>query len=215
MRKEKLDAERQLFKEVTQRFEEHFVLAPKGRKYVTDFLDGFDLLSGYGKKQFHKITEFRGGKNKFVVLLVEKEFVEENTFFRRMYYYNGDGRQKIDEMEPVVLFKIPENLGEVMIKPETLVDKVSNFFIKVDVDFEEYPAFSKNYFLAANHPELVKAKFPSSILNVLEVIEGLSMEIHGNLVLLTYGKSLTEDVLLFIISVANKMTSFHLMTDFK
>jgi hypothetical protein len=104
------------------------------------------------------------------------------------------------------MFSIPHDIGKVYIRKETLADKIVDVFAKVDIDFSEYPNFSKNYYVVGENPDHVKKYLPRILLESLETIEDMTIEISGNWGLLRSEKNLTEKLLLLLMSIGYKMS---------
>jgi len=163
-------------------------------------ISGFDELQKYNSLFVHMVTEFKGASGSFIIMLVEMQL----TIFvhsRRKY---APRPKEIEEVEPVLIFNLKHDIGRALIKQESLADKFADLFTKVDVDFEEYPAFSKNYFAVAEKPDLFRANFPVGLLDALGSIRHMTIEINGHWGLLRRGMNLTEDLLLQLISIGQK-----------
>jgi hypothetical protein len=163
-------------------------------------LGRFDELKKYQGLYVHKVTELKGDLNSFIVLLVEKHLtiIEHRRTGRR--------QKEIEEIEPILIFSIPTDIGRVLIKKETIADKVADLFNKVDIDFKEYPGFSKNYLVIGEKPDLVLGHLPKGLIESLDKVENMTVEINGNWGLLRPEKNLTENLLLLLISIGYKMT---------
>jgi hypothetical protein len=163
-------------------------------------LGRFDELKKYQSLYVHKVTELKGEMNSFIILLVEKHLtiIEHRKTGRR--------QREIEEVEPILIFSIPTDIGRVFIKKETLADKVADLFNKIDIDFKAYPRFSKNYFVIGDKPDLVREHLPKGLIESLDNVEDMTIEINGNLGLLRPEKNLTENLLLLLISIGYKMT---------
>jgi hypothetical protein len=160
----------------------------------------FDELKKYQSLYVHKVTELKGDSNSFIILLVEKHLTIIET--RR----SGRRYKEIEEIEPILIFSVPNDIGRVFIKKETIADKVADMFNKIDIDFEEYPRFSKNYLVVGDQPDLVRQHLPKGLIESLDKVEDMTIEINGNWGLLRPEKNLTDNLLLLLISIGYKMT---------
>lgn len=164
-------------------------------------LSGFDELRKYNSLFVHKVVEVKGTHGSFLILLIDKHLtIIETKRHRRT-------EKEIEEVEPVLVFSIPHDMGKVYIRKEMLVDKVLDLFTKVDIDFAEFPNFSKNHYVVGEKPDLVKQYMPRSLMKALDTIKNITVEINGNWGLLRTERNLTEDVLMFLVSLGNKMTN--------
>ncbi|MBX2970630.1 MAG: hypothetical protein KF803_14765 [Cyclobacteriaceae bacterium] len=161
----------------------------------------FDELKKYRSLYVHKVIEVRGKNGAFLIALIDKHLTIIET--KR----HSRTEKEIEEVEPVLVFSVPQDMGKVYIRKETLVDKVLDLFTKVDIGFNEYPNFSKNYYVVGENPDQVKKHLPKGLMKSLDNIKNLTVEITGNWGLLRTERNLTEYVLLFLVSIGNKMTA--------
>ncbi len=190
-----------IFESTLQKIKGQLEIKRKDTTTGLKLLSGFDELRKYNSLFVHKVVEVKGTHGSFLILLIEKHLtIIETKRHRRI-------EKEIEEVEPVLIFSIPQEMGSVFIRKETLTDKVIDLFTKVDIDFNEYPNFSKNYYVVGENPDLVKKHLPRGLMKSLENIKNLTVEINGNWGLLRTERNLTEDVLMFLVSLGNKMTN--------
>jgi hypothetical protein len=189
-----------LFEATLQKVEDQLEIKRKDVNAGLKLLSRFEELKNYRSLFVHKVTELKGKSGSFIILLVEKHLtiIEQKRRARV--------EKEIEEIEPILIFSIPQDIGRACIRKETLADKVADLFTKVDIDFEEYPGFSKNYLFVGEKPDEVKRHLPRRLLESLNKVEDMIVEINGNWGLLRTEKNLTEDVLLLLISIGYKMT---------
>jgi hypothetical protein len=163
-------------------------------------LTRFDELKKYQSLFVHKVTELKGKSDSFIILLIEKHLtiIEQKRSARI--------EKKIEEVEPILIFNVPHDMGKVYIRKETLADKIIDTLIKVDIDFHDYPEFSMNYYVVGDRPDHVKKYFPTRLMDAMSKITNMTVEINRNLGLLRTEKNLTEDVLLLLLNIGYKMT---------
>lgn len=195
-----------LFESTLLKIKGQFEIKRKDTTTGLKLLSGFDELRKYKSLFVHKVVEVKGTSSSFLILLIEKHLTIIET--KRHQRIEKD----IEEVEPVLVFSIPQNMGNVFIRKETLMDKVLDVFTRTDIDFGEYPNFSKNYYVVGENPDLVKKHLPRGLMKSLENIKNLTVEINGNWGLLRTERNLTEDVLLFLVSLGNKITEVHTKT---
>jgi hypothetical protein len=193
-------AAEKLFEATLKRVQGKFEIKRKEPETGLKLLARFDELKNYRSLFVHKVTEFKGTTGSFTVLLAEKHL----TIIQQKRTARVE--KEVEEIEPVLIFNIPHDIGKVLIRKEAVADKLVDIFIKVDIDFEEYPDFSKNYYVVGENPDLVKQFFPKKLIESLDGREDVTIEIHGNRGLLRTGKNLTGDVLLLLLSIGYRMT---------
>lgn len=189
-----------LFETTLQKIEGQLHIKRKDTKVGLSLLSKFDDLKKYRSLFVHKVTELQGNNGSFIILLLEKHLtiIEQKR--------NARIEKEIEEVEPVLIFSIPQDVGRAYIRKETITDKVLDLFTKMDVDFSDYPNFSKNYLVVGDKPELLRQHLPKALLGSLDKVEDLTTEINGNWALLRTEKNLTENVLLLLMSIGYKMT---------
>ncbi len=189
-----------LFEAALLKVREKLEIKRKDSSVGLKLLGRFDELKKYQSLYVHKVTELKGELSSFIILLVEKHMtiIEHRK--------TGSRQKEIEEVEPILIFSIPTDIGRVFIKKETIADKVADLFNKVDIDFTEYPRFSKNYYVVGEKPDLVREHLPRKLIESLNGVEDMTIEINGNWGLLRPERNLTESLLLLLISIGYKMT---------
>jgi hypothetical protein len=195
-------AAEKLFEATLEKVKGQFEVTTKDHRIGLKLLSRFDELKNYKSLFVHKVTELNGKNSSVIVLLIERHLtitVQKRT---------GVREKDIEEVEPVLLFNNAHDIGRVFIRAETVVDKILDVMIKVDIDFPGYPDFSRNYYVAAEKPELVKEYLSKPLIKTLDKVKGMIVEINGNWGLLRTEMNLTEDVLLLLFSIGYKLTSW-------
>jgi hypothetical protein len=188
-----------LFEATLQKVREQLDIKRKDSTVGLKLLTRFDELKNYKRLFVHKVTELKGNSGSFIILLVEKHL----TIIQQKK--SARVEKEIEEVEPVLIFSIPHDIGRAYTRKETLADKVADLFTKVDIDFVEYPDFSKNYYVMAEKPDLIKRYLPKGLIASLDRIENMTVEINGNWGLLRTERNLTENILLLLIGIGYKM----------
>jgi hypothetical protein len=194
------DASEKLFETILQKIDDRLTIHRKDPRVALKIVTRFDELKKYKSLFVHKVTELKGPSGSFIILLLEKHLtiIEQKRTARI--------QKEIEEIEPILVFSIPQDIGKVYIRKETLADKVTDLFTKIDIDFAEYPNFSKNYYVVGEKPDMVKKHLPKRLMESLEKTADMIIEINGNWGLMRTEKNLTEDVLLSLLRVGYKMT---------
>ncbi|MFN6943322.1 MAG: hypothetical protein ACK4ND_00130 [Cytophagaceae bacterium] len=186
-----------VFETVLQRVNPAIKVQHKKLDTGVKILDKFESLKVYEKLYVHKVTEFITPGKTFLILLIEKH----SKIIRQGRSIHHRRVVEIEEVEPVLVFKLPKDIGKVYMKPETLGDKIADLVNRMDIDFKEFPRFSSNYYLVGEKPALIHQEFPRSILSTLDNIKGLTIEVTGKLGLLRNEKNLSEKNLAELINI--------------
>lgn len=189
-----------LFEDTLQKIDGRLEIKRKDPETGLKLLSRFDELKNYKSLFVHKVTELKGRSGSFIILLIEKHLtiIEQKRSARI--------EKEIEEIEPVLVFSIPHDIGRAYIRKETIADKITDLLTKVDIDFIEYPNFSKNYFLVGEKPDLIRNHLPKALIESLEKIKDMTIEINGNWGLLRPEKNVSENLLLLLMSIGYKMT---------
>jgi hypothetical protein len=95
-------------------------------------------------------------------------------------YVTGHGKQKQTWKQTVVCFSSTElELPGFALRPETLFDKLGGAFGSQDIDFADYPRFSKLFLLRGYPEEQVRELFTPAIIAYFEARPGVSVEGNG------------------------------------
>jgi len=177
-----------------------FDIIRKPSNIGVNLLTRFEEFKRYKDLYVHKVTELKGKYGSFIILLIEKHLT-----IVKPKRQGGALTEEIEEMEPILIFSIPYNVGKAYIRKETLADKITDLILKQDIDFKEYPRFSRNYYLVAEHPQLIKDHLPKGLLKALELVKDLTVEINENWGMIRSEKNLTEDLLMHFIGIGQKI----------
>ncbi|MBN8652239.1 MAG: hypothetical protein J0L67_12465 [Cytophagales bacterium] len=189
-----------LFEETLQKVRDRFDVRRKEPNVGLKTLVRFEELKKYQSLFVHRVTELKGASGSFIILLIDKH----STIVRKKK--NGAYLEEIQEIEPVLVFNLQQDVGKAFIRTETVTDKLVDLFIRVDIDFKEYPNFSKNYLVVGEKPDEIQKYLPRGLIESLEKIEGMIIEINGNMGLVRSEKNLTENLLLQLLSIGYKIT---------
>ena len=72
-----------------------------------------------------------------------------------------------------VIVDVPFDAGNVLIRPETLCDKVGEFFCPAEIDFNDETLFNRQYFVLADDEVKVRNGLPRSFMRLLSGEAGL------------------------------------------
>jgi hypothetical protein len=105
----------------------------------------------------------------------------EHQFAQRRYVTRGHIETQVaSALHEMALVDLPINLGRVLIRPESLGDKVSEWFAKREIDFEDYPTFSRRYYVLADDDGRARRGLPGPFLQKVGEVERMVIEINGS-----------------------------------
>ena len=121
-------------------------------------LDGIDL--------------FEKGRSRKVLNLIKGTFEDTNAFIFDYHYVTGGGKNSSHHSQTVIAYEICSKDGfqlpQFTCKPERFFHKFADMFGFEDIDFEQYPEFSKAYRLKGENEDSVRKIFNETVIRQLE-----------------------------------------------
>lgn len=90
-------------------------------------------------------------------------------------------------------YPLPEDLGKVLMRPETLSDKLLELFRRREVDFDECPQFSERYYVLATDEDRLRKGISQQLLEHLGSRHDIFAEISGRDMVVLWPEALDED----------------------
>lgn len=161
-------------------------------------LEGFELLRNLKKGTVWQSLLIKNSGSVFNLLI--SEYGTENPQVSRF----PDGRK--DVAEHVYFWgylKLRESFGRALIRPETLKDKIEEWFEPIEIDFAVNKAFSKKYFVVATNTADFKAKMENKpdFLEALNHFNNIYLEFTDNACLFMNFKAVSEKNLVNMINL--------------
>ena len=133
-------------------------------------LDGIDL--------------FEQGRSRKVLNLIKGTFEDTNAFIFDYHYVTGGGKNSAKYSQTVIAFKIRSKYGfklpQFTCKPERFYHRFADVFGFKDIDFEEYPVFSKAYRLNGDRGDSVRKIFNETVIRKLEAESKQRWNVDGS-----------------------------------
>ncbi len=82
--------------------------------------------------------------------------------------------------EMIGVLRLTKDYGRVFIRPETIEDKITELFSRIEVDFENETQFNRKYYTVANHEERLRTQGTSHFLRTIAKFDDLEIEINGH-----------------------------------
>ena len=141
------------------------------KKEYLDFLDTSFLLSHYRTVDYYNAYGFSTSDN------------HEALIFTILVSYSvPSGKFDIGgfDVQLLVVREFPNFFGQILIRPETVPDKISEWFQKAEIDFPENPKFSGNYYCLSKNLLLAREFATKQRLTELEKHKDIFLEIREN-----------------------------------
>jgi hypothetical protein len=147
-----------------------FEFSPQGDVDLLKTLGGFHLFSqGHSKKLWN-------------LLRSRTENLELAIFDYTFSVGSGKGRRT--SQQSVIAFRFAgPNLSTFLLRPEGFWDKIGSWMGYRDIDFDDYPVFSRSYLLRGNEEKVVRQLFSAPILDYFTDNPGLAVEGGGPILL--------------------------------
>ena len=98
---------------------------------------------------------------------------------------------RYSENQVIGLKKLSRNYGHIFIRPETFEDKVSELFIKSEIDFPEFPKFSFRYYCLADDEIKAKTFANPDRLRCIEKQNEILIDVNGDVLIAKFSRIIT------------------------
>ncbi|MFL5727915.1 MAG: hypothetical protein ACJ75J_00390, partial [Cytophagaceae bacterium] len=97
------------------------------------------------------------------------------------------------EYEMLALVNQSKDLGKIFISPESIIDKISEFFNPVEIDFPEDKVFSDKYYVLSSDPEKVRKSLDANLRLAIAGFDDLYIETSGSKIILRVQDEISAD----------------------
>lgn len=171
-------------------------LKDESRQDLNESLGAFDILEAFEPIYFIDAIQIASnGKHLNLCLLS----INSNSLGPQI---SGLREQSQVEYAIVAYLQLKKNYGHVLMRPELLSDKISELFRKVEIDFNDQPEFSKNYFVLSEEEDLFTKTVSDTFLNTIGRHKGLFIEISNDQMILTFKKGLSRESIIDLTNIA-------------
>ncbi len=153
--------------------------------------DPFDLASRYGH-----LDALRQGSNRYAFNVLEGEWkghpVAVFDYHYETYSHSKRGRRTHHHYLSGAVLRLPRRFPELLVRPETLFDKLGEVFGFEDIDFESIE-FSRAYRVKARDRKFAYDVFHPRMMELFLERGDLAVEIDGDLLLQVEGGKTAPD----------------------
>jgi hypothetical protein len=167
----------------------------EGNQEILDILEKSGILNDYSS-----ITYFNS-------CLVTETGVSAHFIIADVGYTSNKSKYTTVYSEPqaIIVKNIDFDYGHILIRPESLGDKLSEIFSRAEMDFPENNRFSSKYYVQSEKPETARSFFNNSRMSLIEQHDGLFIEIMGNFLIAKYIKILNVEDCRLLLDLARKI----------
>lgn len=127
------------------------------------------------------------GRSRRVQNLIQRQQRGVEIWMFDYTYRVGSGKRSRTHTQTVVLLNDPEIvLPRFVLMPETLFHRLGGLFGYADIDFDDYPDFSKRYLLRGEAETDIRRLFNDRVIPFYQNHPGVNTEGSGNLALYYY-----------------------------
>ena len=151
------------------------------------FQSEFDYDSEFNFRKFGLFSYYKNVNCRYVIDINK----QHNSFvtFAQVQYQSGGGRggsYNHSEYQTWGVGILKKDFGNVLIRPETFIDKLQEFVHPVELDFEEDKAFSKKFYVVTDDKNKTASAMDQKLRNaVLEIEEAeFVIEIKNNILVI-------------------------------
>jgi len=137
-------------------------------------ISDFHLINTKNKPIFYNAWKLKNNSNNFTLCLIEYE-----THYEEAHRY-GSSIKKDTHKYFFGYLTTPIDLGQVLIRPETIADKISELINPIEIDIKGFEKFNKRYYVLANNQDKFMKGIDADLLNYLANIKNVQLEFNGN-----------------------------------
>ena len=161
-------------------------LTESEEEMIINNLSSFDSFENYSLAVLSEAVEIIKNGNSSYLLLLNLQTTIKGTRIPQ-------NESTISDYELIGLAVLKKKYGRVLIKPETLEDKINDLFSHVDIDFDFDKEFSKKYYVIATNESLFRNSISTQFIETIREVKGLEIELNNNILIVRLRKQFTPE----------------------
>jgi hypothetical protein len=142
---------------------------------ITNILSNFDSLKGHETEHIINVLKVKKSNLFFSLIIVGLDFSAQR---------GSKSLSKEFEYEMLALVHLNKDLGKVYISPESIPDKISEFFNPVEIDFPDDKAFSDKYYVLSADAAKVRENLNANLRKAITGYNNLYLECSGEKIII-------------------------------
>ena len=142
--------------------------AEKGK--VSKLISDFDSLRGHETEHIINVLKIKKSNHFFYLIIAGLDFSAQR---------GSQSLSKVVEYEMLALVHLNKDLGKVFISPESIPDKIFEFFNPVEIDFPEDQVFSDKYYVLSGDAAKVRESLHANLRKAITAFDNLYLECSG------------------------------------
>jgi len=161
-------------------------LTESEEEMIVNNLSCFDSFENYSMAVLSEAVEITKNGNSSYLLLLNLQTTIKGVRIPQ-------NESTISDYELIGLAVLKKKYGRVLIKPETLEDKINDLFSHVDIDFDFDKEFSKKYYVIATNESLFRNSISTQFIETIREVKGLEIELNDNILIVRLRKQFTPE----------------------
>ena len=161
-------------------------LTESEEEMIINNLSSFDSFENYSLAVLSEAVEIIKNGNSSYLLLLNLQTTIKGVRIPQ-------NESTISDYELIGLAVLKKKYGRVLIKPETLEDKINDLFSHVDIDFDFDKEFSKKYYVIATNESLFRNSISTQFIETIREVKGLEIELNDNILIVRLRKQFTPE----------------------
>ena len=156
-----------------------------------ELLDSFAILSNYRDMNLYDLFKVVINGQVFYFGTLEVEYTWKESRYP----------SSLREFQNFMIKRLDFDYGKIMIRPETIQDKVQEIFVKSEIDFPDHPGFSSRYYFVADDKGLARSFATDRRLSLIGMQRELYVEINNNILLAKFARNVSYDDCLVLLEL--------------
>lgn len=161
-------------------------LTESEEEMIVSNLSRFDTFENYSLALLTEAMEIQKNGISSYLLLLNLQTIVKGT-------RTPQTETTISDYELIGVALLKKKYGRVLIKPETIEDKINDLFSHVDIDFDFDKEFSKKYWVIATNESLFRNNISTQFIETIRDVDGLEIEIDDNVLIARLRKQFTPE----------------------
>ena len=158
----------------------------KEEENIVNIISRFESLENYSLVLLSEAVEIKNNENSSFLLLLNL-----HTTFKGIR--TPQNETDISDYELIGLVLLKKKYGKVLIRPETIEDKINDLFTHLDIDFDFDKKFSRKYCVLADNESQFRNTISKQFIETIREINGLEVEINENVLIVRLRKQFTPE----------------------
>jgi hypothetical protein len=150
-----------------------------------------NLIQGYANTYFYKSFQINKIETTTKLFFVQSSYV----------VYSNKSRYTQNEVHLLGVKQLDKDFGNIEIRPEKISDKIVELLRPQELDFKEFPKFSKKYYMLANNHKLAHEFATKTRIAAIENLPDVYIHVQGNLLAAKFLRIVNHDDFVRMMSI--------------